>query len=270
MDEHTEANRRRWNEVTPIHAASDFYDLAGFRAGRSSLRLIEVEELGDVRGKSLLHLQCQFGMDSLSWARLGASVTGMDFSEEGITLARSLAAELELDGRFICCDLYDLPTHLEDTFEIVFTSYGVLAWLPDLRRWAEIVTHFLRPGGTFYIIEFHPYADVFDDTPGTSGLKLAYAYFPSSEPLAFDSATTYADRTATVSQTREYQWVHPLGDIVTALTNAGLRIEFLHEFPFCAYGKFPFLRQGVDGWWRLPDADGQVPLMFSLKATKPT
>jgi SAM-dependent methyltransferase len=268
MDEYTETNRRRWNEVTPIHAASDFYDLAGFRAGKSSLRPIELEELDEVRGKALLHLQCHFGLDTLSWARLGARVTGVDFSEEAITFARSLAAEISLDARFICCDLYDLPSHLEGAFDIVFTSYGVLAWLSDLRRWAEIVAHFLRPGGAFYIIEFHPFADVFDDAPGTSGLKLAFPYFPGGEPLAFDSATTYADRTATVAQTREYQWVHPLGEVLTALTGAGLRIEFLHEFPFCAYSKFPFLRLGTDGWWRLPDADGRVPLMFSIKATK--
>jgi SAM-dependent methyltransferase len=269
MDEYTETNRRRWNEVTPIHAASEFYDLAGFRAGKSSLRPIEREELGDVRGKSLLHLQCHFGLDTLSWARLGANVTGIDFSEEAIALARSLAVELQLDARFICCDLYDLPHRLEATFDIVFTSYGVLPWLRDLRRWAEIVAHFLHPNGTFYLIEFHPFADVFDDAPGTKGLKLAYPYFPSIEPIALESATTYADPSANVSQARYYQWVHTLGDILTGLSSSGLRIEFLHEFPLCAYQKLPFLRRDADGWWRLPENDGQIPLMFSIKATKP-
>jgi SAM-dependent methyltransferase len=268
MNDPTANNRSRWNEVTPIHAASAFYDVAGFRAGKSSLRSIEVEELGDVARKSLLHLQCHFGLDTLSWARLGANVTGMDFAEDAIALARSLGSELGLDARFICCDLYDLPQRLEGAFDIVFTSYGVLAWLCDLRRWAEIVAHFLNPGGTFYIVEFHPFADVFEDAAGTNKLKLAFPYFPTGEPLAFENTSTYADRTATLSQTCEYQWVHSLGKIVTALTSAGLRVEFLHEFPYCAYSKFPFLHRDADGWWRLPENDGQIPLMFSLKATK--
>jgi SAM-dependent methyltransferase len=268
MNDPTATNRRRWNEVTPIHAASAFYDVPGFRAGKSSLRPIEVEELGDVAGKSLLHLQCHFGLDTLSWARLGANVTGMDFSEEAIALAQALAADLKIDARFICCDLYDLPQRLEGVFDIVFTSYGVLAWLCDLRRWAEIVALFLNPGGTFYIVEFHPFADAFEDALGTSELTLAYPYFPTGEPLAFESASTYADRTKILSQARVYQWAHSLGEIVTALTDAGLRVEFLHEFPFCAYSKFPFLRHDADGWWRLPKDDGRIPLMFSLKATK--
>ncbi len=269
MDQHTETNRRRWNEVTPIHAASQFYDLAGFRVGESSLRPIEVEELGDVRGKSLLHLQCHFGMDTLSWARLGAKATGMDLADESISLARALAAELNLDAHFICCDLYDLPRHLHGVFDIVFTSYGVLAWLCDLRQWAEIIAHYLRPGGTFYMVEMHPLGDIFDDSPGAAEARVAYPYFPELEPLALDISTTYANRAKQVVNTRSYHWTHTLGEIVTALAGAGLRIEFLHEFPFCVYAKFPFLRQGEDGWWRLPETGAQIPLMFSLKAGKP-
>jgi SAM-dependent methyltransferase len=269
METYTQANRRRWNEVTPIHSASEFYDLPGFRAGKSSLRPIELEELGDVSGKSLLHLQCHFGLDTLSWARLGAKATGIDFSEEAIALATSLATELHLDARFVCCDLYDLPRRLDGTFDIVFTSYGVLAWLPDLRKWAEIVAHFLRPGGTFYMVEMHPWADIFDDARDAGEFRVAYSYCPSLKPLVFDEPTTYGDRAKAVVNTRSYEWAHTLGEIVTSLTQAGLRMEFLHELPFCIYAKFPFLRQGEDGWWRLPERSVQVPLMFSLKAAKP-
>jgi 2-polyprenyl-3-methyl-5-hydroxy-6-metoxy-1,4-benzoquinol methylase len=268
MDTPSETNRRRWNEITPIHAASDFYDVPGFRAGKSSLRPTEVEELGEVRVKSLLHLQCHFGLDTLSWARQGANVTGMDFSQEAIALAQSLATELNIKARFLCCNLYDLPRHLQGVFDIVFTSYGVLPWLSNLHQWAIIIDHFLKPGGVFYIIEFHPLVDVFDDSPQANALKLAYPYFPSAEPLTFDNPGTYANRSASVKQTRIYQWAHSLGEIVSALTAVRLHIEFLHEFSFCAYARFPFLRRDPDGWWRLPEHETQIPLMFSLKATK--
>jgi SAM-dependent methyltransferase len=267
-DTPNQSNRRRWDEVTAIHAASEFYDLASFRAGKSSLRSVELEELDDVRGKSLLHLQCHFGLDTLSWARLGAKATGVDFSEAAITLAQALALELNLDARFFCCDVYDLPQHLHGLFDIVFTSYGVLAWLSDLHKWAAVVAHFLRPEGTFYMVEMHPLTDIFSDSANAHGPQVAYSYFPAPEPLALDNPTTYADRTKLVANSRSFQWTHTLGEIVSALAGAGLRIEFLHEFPYCVYAKFPFLQQGADGWWLLPDRNTNVPLMFSLKARK--
>jgi SAM-dependent methyltransferase len=269
MDEYLEANRARWDELTPIHARSPFYDLDGFRAGKSSLHSIELEELGDVRGKSLLHLQCHFGQDTLSWARLGAQVTGVDFSEKAIALARSLADDLGIEARFICTTIAQLPAVLADSFDIVFTSYGVLSWQPDLRPWAETVARFVKPGGIFYIVEFHPFADIFDDAPGATEPRVAYPYFHLPEPLKWISKGTYADRTAAVTNVASHLWLHALSDVLNAIIHAGLRIEFVHEFPFSIVGTLPFVEQGADAYWRLKTKDGSIPLMFSVKAMRP-
>jgi SAM-dependent methyltransferase len=261
------SNEELWDHWTDLHLRSAYYDVAGFKAGRSSLQQIEREELGDVAGKSLLHLQCHFGLDTLSWARLGAAVTGIDFSSRAISAARALAEELGLPARFVRADVYRLPALLRGQFDIVFTSYGVLFWLPDLRRWAEVIAHFLKPGGVFYIVEFHPFANVFA-TEGVAELQPAYPYFQGPTPLRFETHGSYADPTAAYRSV-EYGWDHRLGDIVTALIAAGLHLDFLHEFPHCGYRRFSFLEQGADGRWRLPGhLAGMLPLLFSLKATR--
>lgn len=269
QNEHTEANRRHWDEVVPVHADSDFYDVASFKAGETKLKPVELEELGDVRGKSLLHLQCHFGMDTLSWAREGAIVTGMDFSERAIEAARALAAETGIDARFLVSDVYALPENLQGQFDIVFTSYGVKAWLPDIKRWAQVAAHFVRPGGTFYIVEFHPFAGVFDDAADVTDLRVRYPYFPTEEPMRFDGGDTYAAASAAVEHRTTYEWPHTLGDIVTGLIDAGLRIEFLHEFPYASYPVHPLTEVVPDGKVRLKKHDGCVPLLFSIMATKP-
>ena len=266
VDDYLAANKALWEEWTAIHETSRFYDLDGFRAGGSRLRAYEVDEVGDVAGKSLLHLQCHFGIDTLSWARLGARVTGADFSDRAVELARSLAAELHLAASFVRSDLYALPSVLEGQFDVVYTSRGVLGWLPDLERWARVVAHFLRPGGVFYVTEIHPVAQAFADEPE---LRLGYPYFPRPEPLAFPVKGSYADPDAEVRQPLEYGWVHSLGEIVSAVAGAGMRVEFLHEFPFVEW-PVPFLVRLDDGTWRLPpDAGGELPLFFSLRATSP-
>ncbi len=261
-------NRARWDELVPIHARSAFYDLDGFKAGKCALRPLEVAELGDVAGRSLLHLQCHFGLDTLSWARRGATVTGVDFSESAIALARSLAAELGIDARFVCTDLNDLPAALAGEFDVVFTSYGAICWLPDLTRWAEVIGHFLKPGGTFYVAEIHPFSFVLDEHVGKNELRVVYPYFHATEPLQWESQGTYADRSARVEHARGYLWNHSLGDVLNALIGVGLRIEFVHEFPYCVCPLLPSMEQGPDGWWRLKHGDGTVPLLFSLRARK--
>jgi SAM-dependent methyltransferase len=267
MDHFLRANQQHWDELVPIHAKSRFYDLAGFKAGATSLMRVEREEMVDVAGKSLLHLQCHFGMDTLSWARLGAHVTGADFSEPAIALARALGAELGIEARFVCANLYDLPDVLDDRFDVVYTSYGVLCWLPDLTRWARIVAHYLRPGGLFYIVEQHPLIDIFDDEKDTVDLRVAYPYFHKAEPLEWVSDGSYADAEARIEHQATFEWIHPMGDIVNALISAGLRIDFLHEFPFLEYERFPFMERGADGYWRIQGREQSVPLLFSLKAT---
>ncbi|HEY7874104.1 MAG TPA: class I SAM-dependent methyltransferase [Actinomycetota bacterium] len=266
-NEHMAANRALWDEWTTIHETSEFYDLESFKAGGVRLRDYELDEVGDVTGKSLLHLQCHFGIDTLSWARLGARPTGVDYSERAIALATSLASELALDARFIQSNVYDLPRVLDDRFEVVYTSRGVIGWLPDLARWADVIAHFLVPGGFFYITEGHPMLWVFDDAEDVTELEIKYPYFPRPEPLAFPTQGSYADPSAHVEQPVEYSWVHSMGEIVSALAAAGLRIDFLHELPFVEW-PVPFLEQRDDGRWWLPDdVQGEVPLFFSLKAT---
>ena len=270
-DTYMEANRKHWDEVTPVHVGSAFYDVEAFRAGKTKLKPVELSELGDVRGKTLLHLQCHFGLDTLSWARHeGAIVTGADFSGAAIEAARALAAEIGVPAAFVESNVYDLPQKLDRQFDIVFTSYGVLTWLPDITRWAQVVAHFVRPGGTFYIAEFHPVAWIFDDAPGVTDLNVKFRYFDTGEPLKFEGdGSTYADRDAAIENRTTYDFSHPVGDVVTALINAGMRIEFLHEFPFSTYQFLPFTERMPDGTVRLTKHDGCIPLLYSIKATKP-
>ncbi len=269
MNELVESNRALWNEGTPIHRDSAFYDLESFKQGAIRLDSVEREALDDVTSKTLLHLQCHFGLDTLSWARLGATVTGADFSDAAIDLARSLSAELGIDARFVCSDLYDLPNALTGQFDIVYTSYGVLGWLPDLRRWGEVIARFLKPGGTFYIVEAHPFAWTFDDSADATELRIRYSYFQDADkPLVTPVKGSYADRNAKVSHPVEYGWNHAMSEIINSLVDAGLRLQHLHEFPFISWQMFPFMEQDADGWWRLRGQPHDIPLMFSLKATK--
>ncbi|MCP9486619.1 MAG: class I SAM-dependent methyltransferase [Gaiellaceae bacterium MAG52_C11] len=264
MAHELDVNRAQWNERTIVHAASDFYDVAGFRAGQQTLRALELEEVGDVRGKRLLHLQCHFGLDTLSWARLGASVTGVDFSSEAIALARELAAELELEASFVCSDVYELRSHLRERFDIVFASYGVLVWLPDLVRWAQLVAHFLAEGGFFYLVDGHPVGVMLEEQDGR--LVAVEPYFDVG-PVEVPGGSTYADPEAVLANAMSYQWQHSLADVVSALAGEGLRIEFLHEFPFAASQRVPGMVRGEDAWWRLPDRN-DVPFLFSIRASK--
>jgi SAM-dependent methyltransferase len=265
-------NRRLWDAWTEIHLGSKFYDVASFRDGRDPIRVRDYErdEIGSVDGKSLLHLQCHFGLDTLSWARLGARVTGADFSRAAVEAARALAADVELDARFIQSDVYALPEALDEQFDVVYTSRGVLGWLPDIHRWAHVVAHFVKPGGLFYITEVHPIAMVLADEEVEPGeLRLAYPYWEHGSPLTFEVKGSYADRSASTEGLVEHGWDHSVGEIVTALIDAGLRIEFLHEFDFCEW-EMPWLVRSDDGRWRLPPGSkGQLPLFFSLRATKP-
>jgi len=265
LDEYLQSNQALWDEWVKINSSSQFYDLDGFKAGRRSLHALELEEVGDVQGKSLLHLQCHFGKDSLCWAERGAQVTGVDFSPEGIRLAQSLSAELGIPARFICSNLYDLPEQLDEQFDVVFTSYGVLTWLPDRRRWAQVAARYVKPGGVFYIAEFHPFAMVFSETAPSP--QLEYSYFDDGV-IDCPVQGSYADPGAETKSKHSYEWAYPLGEVVSELVAAGLRVEFLHEWPYACYQMFPFLVEGEDGLWRLPPGMKSLPLQFSLKAVK--
>ena len=256
-------NRRGWDLRTKVHLDSAFYDVESFKRGRSSLRPLEREELGDVTGHSLLHLQCHFGMDTLSWARLGARVTGVDFSEEAIKTARALAVELGIEASFVCADLYDLPNVLDGQFDIVVSTYGVLGWLPDLDGWAQVVAHFLKPAGTFCIVEIHPFINLFEEIDGE--LKLTESLFDSG-PFETESVETYADGLALPAHP-EHNWLWPISKTVTALSGAGLRIERLRELPVDVRQRLPSMVQADDGYWRL--RGDPLPLIFTCVATRP-
>lgn len=265
MDEYVESNRKLWNDWTGIHEKSEFYDIEGFKANPIRLHSVEREELGDVRGKSLLHLQCHFGMDTLSWAGLGATVTGADFSSEAIELARKLSAEIGVPATFVCSNIYDLPDALEGKFDIVFTSYGVLGWLPDMTRWGQVVAHFLKPGGIFYVAEAHPFLRVFDDEHPTE-LKTKYPYF-GKEPIKLDVQGSYASGSSEYRGV-EYGWNHTISDYINSLIKAGLQIEFLNEYPFLTWQALPFMERDAERYWRLKDGSDMIPLMFTLKARR--
>jgi len=276
MAEYVEANRRLWERWTRINLSSPLYDVDAFAAGRRwDLDPIARAGPGDVVGKSLLHLQCHFGMDTLRWARLGAAVTGVDFSEEAIRAARALAARVDVPATFVPSDVYDLPSRLEGRFDVVFTSHGVLGWLPDLERWAQVIAHFLVPGGVFYIVEVHPVALLFDDRREEPGLRILYPYFHGPEPIREEHTGCYAapdDPAVSV----EHVWLHTMSDVIGSLVRAGLRIESFEEYPFLSWRFFPWMTQGPDGWWRLPEHESvplgsaSLPLMFSLAATRPS
>jgi SAM-dependent methyltransferase len=266
MEDYIKANQELWDELTSIHELAESYDIVGFKSGKTTLRPIELRELGEVRGKSILHLQCHFGMDTMSWARLGARTTGVDYSQEAIVLARKLSAELNIKTDFLCCDIYDLPDILKEEFDIVFTSYGVLTWLPDLSRWAQTIEHFLKPGGVFYIVEGHPLLHVFDNSNKATDYKVEYSYFRQVEPTKWEPEGDYADKDARVGHP-SYEWTFTLGDVVNSLIDAGLVIKFLHEFPLAAYQWSPFTEKVSKGLWHVKG--DKVPMTFSLMAAKP-
>ncbi|WP_290815951.1 bifunctional 2-polyprenyl-6-hydroxyphenol methylase/3-demethylubiquinol 3-O-methyltransferase UbiG [Halovivax sp.] len=271
MGDFVEENRAYWEEAAAHHPTTDYYDVEAFLDGESSLWPLEREEVGDVEGKRLCHLQCHFGLDTLSWAREGAAaVTGVDFAAEAIELARELAAEAGLADRtrFVRTNVYDLPEILDERYDVVFTSYGVLGWLPDLDRWADVVSHVLEPGGTFYIAEIHPTSSMlpwdFDGETAT----FSYPYVTRDEPLTFDDGATYADEEADLEHARTHNWNHGLGEILTALLDAGLELDFVREHRFTTWEQFPdAMARGDDGYWRL-DGDVDLPLLFSVRARK--
>ncbi|MGY5880961.1 MAG: class I SAM-dependent methyltransferase [Candidatus Thorarchaeota archaeon] len=268
MDDHMKTNRAMWDKYAKIHHKSEFYDVKGFLKGNQTLDPIEIDELPYLSGKKVLHLMCHFGMDTLSLARLGADVTGIDFSSEAIELAQELSKTAKIDARFICSNLYDLPENLGEKFDIVFTSGGVIMWLPDLEEWARIISHFLKPGGVFYIREFHSFGSIFDDDEGVTDLRVKYSYFQGKEPLKFEGDMSYASDGAKIGMATSFEWNHPISKILNVLIDAGMTIEFFHEFPFTTYKSLPFMIQKESGRWIIPKHEDKVPLMFSIKATK--
>jgi SAM-dependent methyltransferase len=260
-----ELNRLAWDERVPLHVSSAFYDNETFSAGRSSLRAFEVEEVGSVEGKSLLHLQCHFGQDTLSWARRGARVTGLDFSAPALEAAEHLAVEAGIEAEFVLANVYDAVDALAGrTFDVVYTGLGALIWLPDVPRWAQVCASLVAPGGLFYLAEFHPIIDTFDD----DRLEVVEPYF-RPEGHRWETPGSYVDESAPTRHNATWEWTHPLGEVVTAIIEAGLELRFLHEHAMTLWPRFPFLERRGDGTYHLPEDRPTLPMLYSLAATKP-
>jgi SAM-dependent methyltransferase len=263
-----QANQRLWDEIAPVHARS-YSEVRILRDGGIALDEIELREVGDVQGKKLLHLQCHIGTDTLSWVRRGAIVTGVDFSAVSIDHAKTLQQELNLEATFIHANVYDLRDLLNETFDIVYTSKGVLCWLRDLEEWARIVAHYLKPGGRFYLMESHPICDIFDDTRSDE-LSIAHRYFHSEEPTVWDdSSPDYSDENY-VPENPSYEWTWTVSDIINSLIQAGLQLEFFNEYDRIFDKRFPGMVKRTDGWFYLPEYGGKLPLLFTLRAKKAT
>lgn len=263
-EDYLDVNRKLWDEKTIHHLDTVFYDVKGFLSGKTALKHIELAELGSVEGKSLLHLQCHFGLDTLSWARLGADVTGIDLSPKAIDEARKLAHATGLGERaqFVCSDVYSLPENLSGKYDIVFTSYGTIGWLPDLDRWAKVVAHFLKPGGIFYMVDFHPFIWMYNPQM----TEVEYSYF-NTGPIEEVNAGTYADKDAPMEM-KEYGWNHPTSELLTALLHNGLKIESFHEFPFSTWNCFLNMQQVGEEKFVFPHLGDKIPYMFSLRASR--
>jgi SAM-dependent methyltransferase len=264
-DEWLELNRLAWDERVPLHSGSAFYDNETFLAGRSSLRAFEIDEVGSVDGKTLLHLQCHFGQDTLSWARRGARVMGVDFSPPAVDEARRLAAEAGSEAEFVAANVYDAVEAVGGrTFDVVYTGLGALVWLPDVSRWAQVCAELVAPGGRLYLAEFHPIIETLHD----ERFEVVDPYF-QPEGQRWETPGSYVDAEAETEHNSTWEWTHPISEVVTAVIEAGLQLEFLHEYPITLWQRFPFLERHGDGTFHVPADRPSVPMIYSLAATKP-
>jgi SAM-dependent methyltransferase len=255
-------NKQNWNSRTDVHIASEFYDNANFLKGKSTLNAIELELLGDMSNKKILHLQCHFGQDTMTFSRMGAKATGVDLSDRAIERAREFASQLQLDTQFVCCDIYDTPNHLDENFDLVFTSYGTIGWLPDLDKWAKVISHFLKPGGTFVMADFHPVVWMFDD----DFKEVFYNYF-NVETIVEETPGTYAERKAIV-ETKTISWNHSTSELLNALIKNGLEINCFNEYDYSPYNCFSETEEFEPGKYRVKHFGNKIPMVYSILATK--
>ncbi|MCY4779472.1 class I SAM-dependent methyltransferase [Sphingobacterium sp. UT-1RO-CII-1] len=257
-----EINRHSWNNRVETHLKSDFYNHDSFMKGATSLNPIEMELLGNIKGKTILHLQCHFGQDSISLSRLGAEVVGVDLSDKAIETAREIAKETGSNAQFICCDLYDIENHLDKQFDIVFTSYGTIGWLPDLDRWANLISRFLKPEGKFVFVEFHPVVWMFDD----NFEKINYNYF-NVEPIIETESGTYADKNASIVQSY-VSWNHSISEVLTSLLNNSLDLKDFKEYDYSPYNVFNNMIEVEPKKFRIKYIENKLPLLYSIVAEK--
>lgn len=255
-------NKNAWNNKTDVHINSDFYDNENFLNGKSTLNTIELELLGDVSGKRILHLQCHFGQDTMSLSRMGAKATGIDLSDRAIERAQEFASKLNLDTTFVCCDVYDAAKYINEKFDIVFTSYGTIGWLPDLEKWADVISHFLKPNGKFIMADFHPVVWMYDN----DFKEVFYSYF-NIEPIIEIEEGTYANKNAELTA-KTISWNHPISEILNSLINCDLEINCFNEYDYSPYNCFNQTEEFEKGKFRIKTFENKIPLVYSIKATK--
>jgi SAM-dependent methyltransferase len=255
-------NKNTWNNKTEVHIASEFYDMKGFLDGKSTLNSIELVLLGDISNKKILHLQCHFGQDTMTFARMGAQATGIDFSEKAIEKSTEFSKQLNLDTSFICCDIYEAPKYLKDQFDIVFTSYGTIGWLPDLDKWAKVVSQFLKPGGQFIMADFHPVVWMYDN----DFKEVFYSYF-NIEPIIEDESGTYADRYSKI-EAKTITWNHPISETLNALITNGIELNSFNEYDYSPYNCFNNTEEFEPNKFRIKTFENKIPMVYSIKGTK--
>jgi SAM-dependent methyltransferase len=267
-EEAEKLNQIFWDEIAPIHKKS--YDIKSLKNKISQIDEIQKNEFYPIKNKSLLHLQCHIGTDSISLALDGANVTAVDFSEKSIEIAKKLNNEIGTDVKFIISSIFDLKSKLNKKYDIVYTSMGVLCWISDIRKWAEIISYYLKKDGIFYIMETHPIKNIFDDTV-ENDLKVKHSYFNQNEPVCFDDDwpdySDYSDQTY-VPKNKSYEWIWSLSDIINALIENGLQIELFNEYDKLFFNGFKGMVEDKNGWWYLEKYKGKIPYTFSLRARK--
>lgn len=255
-------NRESWNNKTAVHFDSEFYDINGFLNGNTSLNEIELGLLGDIKGKRILHLQCHFGQDSISLARLGATVVGVDLSDQAIAKAKELAIQTNTDASFICCNVYELPKYLDEKFDIVFTSYGTIGWLPDLNQWGSLIANYLKPKGKFVFVEFHPILWMFDDY----FKQIAYNYFKDEAIVEIENGT-YAAKDSKITQ-KNITWNHSTSEVLNSLIDNGMEINSFDEFDYSPYNCFNETEEFETKKYRIKHLGNKIPMVFAVVATR--
>lgn len=259
MQKYFDTNRSLWDQKTQVHIESKLYDVPAFKSGKTSLKPIELALLEDLKDKKILHLQCHFGQDTLSFARMGAQATGVDFSGEAIKVARQLNKELDLDVTFIECNVYDLTNHLEGEFDIIFASYGFLPWLPDIQKWADIAHHFLKKSGHLYLVEFHPTLNMFDWYTH----EVCYDYFHKKQPYEETLTGTYADPSADLEH-KEYFWMYSIHEVMQAFLQLDMQLLDFQEYDYSPYDVFGKMRKLGEDKYIYGKQNSSFPHVYSM------
>lgn len=270
LDDHTRTNLAHWESLVPVHTGVQGYDLRRFDdpAALSDVVTFDAPHLGDLSGKRVLHLQCHIGTDTLSLARLGGEVTGVDFSPSALAVARDLANRAGPPVRFVESSVDDAPTRLAETFDVIYTGVGALNWLPSVGRWAVVVATMLSPGGRLYLREFHPILNALDNERDDRLLVVEHPYFETDEPIRWETPLSYIRSDEPVAQPVTYEWNHGLGEVVQAVIDAGLSIARLEEHPEAETRFFDWMVPTDRGGFVLPERPERLPLMFTVEATK--